>query len=98
MPWMHDAEERPDNPVHFHHLGNCSCIVLGCCSWRNSTSSFPGVVPSDVPVGRLVAKVLTTAHQQTNNLRLHFTCLVMRCLDRQIVSDKLVPSVRYETR
>ncbi len=24
MPWMHDAEERPDNPVHFHHLGNCS--------------------------------------------------------------------------
>ncbi len=31
-----------------------SCIVLGCCSWRNSTFSVPGVVPSDVPVGRLV--------------------------------------------
>ena len=29
-------------------LGNCSCVTLGCCSWRNSTSSFPGVVPSDI--------------------------------------------------
>jgi len=25
-----------------------SCVALGCCSWRNSTSSFPGVVPSYV--------------------------------------------------
>ena len=33
-----------------------SCVVLGCCSWRNSTSSFPGVVTSDVRVGRLVVK------------------------------------------
>ncbi len=37
MPWMHDAEERPDNPVHFHHLGNCS----GNCSMRCSNFLHP---------------------------------------------------------
>ena len=43
MPRTQDAEERPDNPVHFHRLDNRSCIVL----------------PSDILVGRLVVKVLT---------------------------------------
>ncbi len=43
--WLHGkgaARIVPDNPVHFHRLDNCSCIVL----------------PSDVHVGRLVGKVL----------------------------------------
>ncbi len=43
MPRTQDAEERPDNPVHFHRLDNRSRIVL----------------PSDILVGRLVVKVLT---------------------------------------
>ncbi len=40
MPRTQDAEERPDNPVHFHHLDNCSCVVL----------------TSSVPAGRLAVK------------------------------------------
>ena len=27
---------------------NCSCVILDCCSRRNSTSSIHGVVPSPV--------------------------------------------------
>ena len=55
MPRVQDEQERPDNPVHFHHLGNCSCIAL----------------PPDILVGRLVVKVLALYFRITANFFSH---------------------------
>ncbi len=47
------ADNRWQTEVLASRPGNCSCIALGCCSRRSSTSSFHGVVPSAILGGRL---------------------------------------------